>query len=74
MPDPIPEYETLPPWPEPIDPTRLPAHLRDNPVMQLYLRLPPERKAVLAALADRTAAEDSAAEGTPIRELLARLG
>ena len=72
--DQMPEYDELPPWPSLIDPARLPAHLRENPAMQAYLRLPQERREMLARLAKLTEAEDEAAANTPMRELLARLG
>ena len=62
-----PEYDELPPYPEPIDPARLPEHLRGNPIAKLHMALPPEKEAMLARLAaldDEDAAEVA-------RELLA---
>lgn len=64
-----PDPETLPISPEALDASRLPAWLRDNPGMQLYLRLDPERRAVLDELAARTASEDGAVVQQPVANL-----
>ncbi len=48
------------PYPAPLDAAKIPAHLRDNPLVETYLALTAEQEAGLARLADSDAEDDEA--------------
>jgi len=48
------------PFPAHLDPAKIPAHLRDNPLVEAYVALTPEQEAGLARLADSDAEDDEA--------------
>ncbi|MEI8254861.1 MAG: hypothetical protein WCJ30_04235 [Deltaproteobacteria bacterium] len=48
------------PYPAPLDPAKIPVHLRGNPLVEAYLALTPEQEAGLSRLADSDAEDDEA--------------